>query len=125
MLEFVGTIRYVPIEVYIWKRNRVTWERTKPHIATVCRGQASRHWDEIISERFDWQRREAEADALTKLTPDDIRDLYATKIKAGARDRRPLLVEVDRRRDEPAADRANLAPIEDLAAFRDALELAP
>jgi insulysin len=69
-------------------------------------GAVAPHWDEIVSRRYDWDRRAREAKALRKLTVGDVRALFAaTLAKDGAR-RRPVLVVADRGRSAkpPRAD---------------------
>ena len=58
--------------------------------------QVAPHWEEIVAQRTNWNRRHLEADALRRLTPDDLRRFHATHVQPGGDDRRPLLVLVDK-----------------------------
>ena len=71
-----------------------------------------------MSERRDWDRRAREAAALRKLTPDDVRALFAAAFAPGGAARRPLLVVADKGR--PAGGLA--ADIPDAPAFAAGLE---
>mmetsp|Transcript_4366 Transcript_4366/g.15415 ORF Transcript_4366/g.15415 Transcript_4366/m.15415 type:complete len:435 (+) Transcript_4366:1952-3256(+) len=86
-------------------------------------GECTRSWDEIVSGRLDWRRRDREADALGKITPDDVRKFYAETLAAGGARRRPLLVQVDRgTRAGPTRTPPGAVSVDDVPAFRKSLE---
>ena len=82
-------------------------------------GAVAPHWDEIVSRRYDWDRRAREAAALRKLSVADVRGLFYSSLARDGAARRPVLVVADR--GKPSQSQSKDA-IPDAAAWASKLE---
>ena len=82
-------------------------------------GAVAPHWDEIVSRRYDWDRRAREAAALRKLSVADVRGLFFSSLARDGAVRRPVLVVADRGKPSQS-QRADAIP--DAAAWASKLE---
>jgi secreted Zn-dependent insulinase-like peptidase len=82
-------------------------------------GAVAPHWDEIVSRRYDWDRRAREAAALRKLSVADVRGLFFSSLARDGAARRPVLVVADRGKPSQS-QRADAIP--DAAAWASKLE---
>jgi insulysin len=82
-------------------------------------GAVAPHWDEIVSRRYDWDRRAREAAALRKLSVADVRGLFFSSLARDGASRRPILVVADR--GKPSSSPSKDA-IPDAAAWASKLE---
>ena len=85
-------------------------------------GAVAPHWDEIVSRRYDWDRRAREAAALRKLSVSDVRDLFFSSLARDGAARRPVLVVADRGKPS-SPSRSDAIP--DAAAWASKLESWP